>query len=329
MSAPHAPRTICGLVAALAATPALAGGSELPVTFPESTRPDAVAAWLERETDITPKHVISINSAALLAFMQVRQISDAPTYEMTLRGEILTQTLYDREHFLSWHMPIEIDCPRHKIREGQAVAYRGRNLLDQARVVHPPMKAWEEPPVGVGLESAWRAVCDPTFRWPLAQNPSIAVLPKTAAKPSAVVPPDAGLRPERKVEANKAAETKARDRAASRPARPPKPAPPQPAGAISVQVGAGSSQAAAEEILRRARAHVAGPAASLRPRVERATVGGKLYFRAILDGFADVAAARAFCVKVQASGGDCFVRPSGGQAPAARPAAGQPSPSKK
>ena len=84
------------------------------------------------------------------------------------------------------------------------------------------------------------------------------------------------------------------------------PAPPRPAAgarAWVAQVGASSSAQNARHELDRLEALLGRPG-----KVEPATVGGRLVYRATVVGFASRKDAGAFCVKVERAAGACWAR---------------------
>lgn len=76
------------------------------------------------------------------------------------------------------------------------------------------------------------------------------------------------------------------------------------AGSVAVQIAAVGSAAQAE----RALARLGTLPSPLGRRVQHAVVGGRDFHRAMVTGFASRADAKAFCEKVAANGGTCFVR---------------------
>lgn len=84
----------------------------------------------------------------------------------------------------------------------------------------------------------------------------------------------------------------------------PKPAASKPSapGKISVQIAASPTEAQAREALARVKGRVKAPLSS---SVRSVTVDGKVYHRALINGFQNRAEAQAFC---GALGGACFIR---------------------
>ncbi len=84
------------------------------------------------------------------------------------------------------------------------------------------------------------------------------------------------------------------------------PAADQPPG-TAVQLAAFESQQAAEQDWGKLAEKIPGLFDGHTPEVERATVAGRVVYRLRTGGFANIAAATAFCGKVRAKGGDCSI----------------------
>ena len=95
-----------------------------------------------------------------------------------------------------------------------------------------------------------------------------------------------------------------RPKAAAAPAPAAKPA----GGGSAVQIGAFSSQALADKGWSDAAGVAPGLAAGKGKSVEKVDKDGKTLFRTQVTGFADRAAATAFCDKLKAAGKACFVK---------------------
>jgi len=83
---------------------------------------------------------------------------------------------------------------------------------------------------------------------------------------------------------------------------------PRPSSGPSVQIGAFSSDAQAEQSWNGVASRVPGRIAGKTLRVEKAEVDGKIYHRALVGGFTSGADADSFCAALKAQGGDCSVR---------------------
>ncbi len=75
----------------------------------------------------------------------------------------------------------------------------------------------------------------------------------------------------------------------------------------AVQLAAFESQQAAEQDWGKLSEKSPGLFDGHKPEVERATVAGRVVYRLRTRGFANIAAATAFCGKVRAKGGDCSI----------------------
>ncbi|HEY0646807.1 SPOR domain-containing protein, partial [Phenylobacterium sp.] len=79
---------------------------------------------------------------------------------------------------------------------------------------------------------------------------------------------------------------------------------PRRTGALVAQVGASPSDADARGLLAALGSSVGGR----ETWVEKAAVGGRTWYRAVVGGFADAGEASGFCAGLKAAGRDCFVR---------------------
>jgi hypothetical protein len=154
-----------------------------------------------------------------------------------------------------------------------------------------------------------------------ALRPSIPAQPPAPATPAPAPKTEApkSAPPVAKVEAPapKPAPVKATPAPAAKvvtppPAKPEAKAAPTPAkttaGGSFVQIGAVSSTALADKAWSDAAALAPGLAAGKGKNVEKVDKDGKTLFRVQVTGFADHAAAAAFCDKLKAAGKSCFVR---------------------
>jgi cell division protein FtsN len=118
------------------------------------------------------------------------------------------------------------------------------------------------------------------------------VLPKPVA-PAPARPPEAEAKPP----------------PAPKPAPKPEPAAPKPVaggGPASVQIGAFSSAEIADREWSAAVARAGGSGRG--KRVEKVERDGSTLYRTTVTGFADRAAAQAFCDRLKSAGKSCFVR---------------------
>ena len=130
----------------------------------------------------------------------------------------------------------------------------------------------------------------PAAPTPSPPRPAPAVHLRPAVAPPAVPKPPATKAPAPKAPTVKAPTVKAM---ASRPAAP---------GKVSLQIAASPTEAQAREALARIRGRVKAP---LSTSVRSVTVDGKVFHRALINGFQNRTEAQAFCASV---GGACFIR---------------------
>lgn len=287
----------CAALAAGLALPAAAQVDAPPVTYPAVLDRTTIASWLGKETDVRPETVAAVTPEAVIGILQSR--STGGVVAVVVRGEVLTPDVFARDKILSWHATVQVDCAGKRVRQGVTTGYAARNLLFDGKPVRAADTDWRTPASGEPLDQVRRAVCEPGFQPPLTSSDTsaLAVAPPTPAKPApAVVPPA----PKPKVVAAPSVAP------AAAPA--PKPATPAAIAKVSAQVAAAGSEAEAARVLERIKARFAERMASLDTRIARAVVDGKTYYRALVLGFADKAAAAAFCVALQTGDQACFVR---------------------
>lgn len=166
------------------------------------------------------------------------------------------------------------------------------------------------------LAPAAPAAAAPTLRPSIpSQPPAQAPVAKAEAPKPAAPPPAKAEAPAPKPAPVKPASEKATPTPAPKVAAPaptPAKATPAPAakatGGAVVQIGAVSSQALADKAWSDAAAVAPGQAAGKGKNVEKVDKDGKTLFRVQVTGFADRAAATAFCDKLKAAGKACFVK---------------------
>jgi cytoskeletal protein RodZ len=136
-----------------------------------------------------------------------------------------------------------------------------------------------------------------------APAPKLAAAPPVTTTVAKAAPPPVAAKPAPAPVKEKAAAPPAK----AEPAPAAKPAA-AAAGGSAVQIGAFSSQALADKGWSDAAAIAPGLAAGKGKNVEKVDKDGKTLFRTQVTGFADRAAATAFCDKLKAAGKACFVK---------------------
>lgn len=272
-----------GFVAVFAAAWAAGGwayGQNAPA-FPTTLDREALLLWLQRETDIVPDRVVAVTPQALTSVVSTFPGGGGQPPRLVIRAEALSAEAHAQTGALSWHLSVSADCEARRVRLGETTGYQQRNLLGERRVLRPAETDWRTLQPGTALELAWRAACEPQYRGPFHGQGLKVARSETAATPATPAPPP--------------------------PAAPPPAAAPVAAagaGGPVVQVGAAPTEAEAQRLL----ATLPAGFKDRDGRVESATVGGRVWRRAIVGGFADRAEAAGFCAALKKAGRDCFVR---------------------
>ena len=267
-------------VAGWLATTGLASAQE--AAFPVSLDREPLLQWLQRETDILPDRVVAVTPQALTSVVSTFPAGGGQGPRVVIRAEALSTDTYAATGALSWHVSLSADCQGHRVRLGETTGYPQRNLLGERRLLRTAETEWRTPEHGTALDTAWRAACEADFRGPFAAKAVKAV------QESAPPPPEAKTKP-----AATPAKVEPAPATASRRS-----------GGMVAQVGASPSDADARGLLA-----ALGSAVSGRETwVEKAAVGGRTWYRAVVGGFADAGEASGFCAGLKAAGRGCFVR---------------------
>lgn len=249
-----------------------------------------------------------------------------------LTGEAADEDAARAYGFRSMRQVVDVDCTSRRDRVVQMQAFPGHGQRGEAAARRAPGQ-WAQPSPDAYLADVISAVCRggaiPRDAAPPQLHASAAPAAPAFEPPHAVAiaaadPPPAPPAPRRPAPVLRAAPVRA--------AAAPKPAPvlaapiaavaivsgplspraaPAPAAAaargraFTAQVGAAASPEGARQALGRVAGLMAGGVAG---RVEAATVGGRLYYRASVEGFASREAAAGFCLKVERAGGACWAR---------------------
>lgn len=267
----------------------LAVAQEGPV-FPGSLDREPLLQWLRRETDILPDRVVAVTPQALTSVVSTFPAGGGQGPRVVIRAEALSADTYARTGALSWHVSLNADCQGRRVRLGETTGYPQRNLLGDRKLLRPAESEWRAPERGTALDNAWRAACEADFKGPFGGT-TMRVTQENAPPAPQAEPPAAV----------KTAAAAPAPKAGPQPA-----AAPRRAAGLVAQVGASPSDADARGLL-------AGLGPSVGGRetwVEKAAVGGKTWYRAVVGGFANAGEAGGFCAGLKAAGRDCFVRSS-------------------
>jgi hypothetical protein len=267
-------------------------------TFPPSLQREPLMAWLQRETDIRPDSVVAVTPQVITAIVSSFPAGGGQGPRVVIRAEALSPDTFARTGALSWHVSLSADCLSRLVKLGETTGYPERNLLGERRALRPEEADWRKPTPGTALDNAWRAACDKDFRGPL-QSPELQM---TRPDPQS---PLARRTPPGKAQAAQTAPPPAPSASAGRVMSAVATAPvTRPMSRLAVQVAAVSSEAEARAVL----ASLGRQVGSRKTWIETGTVGGRVWRRALVGGFANAAEATQFCAQLKSAGRNCFVR---------------------
>lgn len=253
--------------------------------FPASLEREPLLLWLQRETDIMPERVVAVTPQAITSIVSTFPASAGQGPRAVIRAEALSPDTYSRTGALSWHVSLSADCQGRRVRLGETTGYPQRNLLGDRRPLRPAETDWRVPERGTALDNAWRAACEANFKGPFAASALRVAQESAPAPPAPATAPEQSAPPPRQAPAASSAPVARR-------------------GGLAAQVGASPSDADARSLL----ANLGSSVHGRETWVEKAVVGGRTWYRAVVGGFADAGEANGFCEGLKASGRGCFVR---------------------
>ncbi|WP_374575529.1 SPOR domain-containing protein [Phenylobacterium sp.] len=253
--------------------------------FPTNFDRPALAAWVQAETNMSLRDVVSVGATDVIALSSVERpqtLTDG-VLRVTFRSEVLSAKIAQDEGYRSWTAVIDVNCAKPAVKVVEVTNYSERNLRGQSRPA-AVTDDWLTPPAGSQLYNLTRAACDADY-----------VRPFAGLKVAAASPPP---RPAAAVTVAEKAEPASAIAPAARSA---------PASGVVVQVAAAPSRDQALAALSRVKARF-GEGMGLTDDVQTVDLDGKRFYRARLGGFASVDSAKAFCQTLKAGSQDCFVR---------------------
>jgi cell division protein FtsN len=226
--------------------------------------------------------------------------------KVRLQGEAADEEMADRLGYRSMRSAVEINCETRRDRVVEMEVFPQHDLKGPGQKRAVP-GGWVQPSEDAYLADVIRTVCRapravqaqaqtdaeaPQLRPTLSATakPSPHPAPAVLAKATPPAPPAAPA----KVETPRLMTLVT----AAAPV-----ATPTAAGALQAQVGALDTEADA----RRALDKLALPS-GISTRIETATVGGRIYYRAVVAGFATPAQAKAFCAEQRRRAAPCMIR---------------------
>jgi cell division septation protein DedD len=297
-------RASAGVAAAIGLLAVSGSAAQEQPSFPSSLDRGPLLTWLQRETDILPDRVVAVTPQSITSVVSTFPAGGGQGPRVVIRAEALSAETFARTGSLSWHVSLSADCTGHRVRLGETTGYPQRNLLGERRLLREADPDWRTPETGTALDFAWRAACDTSFEGPFQTKSMKVAQAESAAPPAAAAPAPPAPEPARPPVQKAAAPKPPAVAAAPRPTTP-APVPANRAGGLVAQVGAATSDAEAKGLLKALGARIEGRTTW----VERADVGGKTWYRAVVGSFAGGSDAAQFCAALKAAGRGCFVRP--------------------
>jgi len=167
-------RAALGLaVAAALAAPALAQTPS--VSYPPSRALPDIAAWLQRDTPLSPAQVVDISPAAVTAVTAAAPMGETRGFLANIASEAVDPQMLAHDGIASWSIPVEVDCDHRQVRLGAMTGYRSRDLRSEGRLVREADMTWVNPTPSAPLGAVIRALCDRDFKRPLAGRVKLAV----------------------------------------------------------------------------------------------------------------------------------------------------------
>jgi hypothetical protein len=278
-------------LAAEAAPSPLSGGSQLPTEqfpaaltppYPDANDPVALGRWFGQTTHLPAKSILAITDNAIFAAFP--QHTSGPFWTVDVRLESITPQSTAKLGGRSIRLRLNVRCDNNTVRLNFLDAYPGADLTGAPAHRAPP-NDWALPKPNSYVADAVRLACDKTFQGPFAAIAAAAPPPKVAPKAPVKLQPAAApverasnLRPRQPI-----------------------------AGGYAVQIGAYSTADMSQEAWRALKAAMPDKLSGLSNATTRIEVGGRVFYRAIVQGFSSSAAAAAFCQNLRASGRACLM----------------------
>jgi hypothetical protein len=155
-----------------------------------------VAAWLQKETPISPAQVVDISPSAITAMVTVTPTSKPRGFLATVDSEAVNPDIESHDGVSSWSIPVEVNCDQRSVRLGVMTGFRSRDLRSEPKVLRQADTEFVSPTPTAPLGAVIRALCERDFKRPLVGVPA-----KLAGKPgsgptSAKSEPPPGPKPE-------------------------------------------------------------------------------------------------------------------------------------
>lgn len=319
-------------IAALVAGGAWAQNAQAAASdFPASLNQADLIAWLPAHSNLSPRDIVSVGGGRIIAVTRRGTAGVSTEARATVRTEIVTAEAAAQAGARSETQELTVDCKGRRAKAGQMWSFSQHGLRGTTKTTEG--FDWTAAAAGTTLGKIVEAACrapgtppvpvarsdDPLAAAAFAQRPGTAPATDMAAPPPAPVavqalpdpaPPPAA--PAGEPEAPAAAPDPDPEPVAETPPPTPPPPPPPPKATATLtnlaQIGAVTSEAGAQDLLDAFKSAHPELIETRTTAIEKTVVDGQTYYRALISGFEDYAAARAFCAAVTAGGGGCVVR---------------------
>ncbi len=255
--------------------------SPAPLTppYPDTSDAAALGRWFGQTTHLPAKSILAITDNAIFAAFP--QHTSGAFWTVDVRLESITPQSTAKLGGRSIRLRLNVRCDNNTVRLNFLDAYPGADLTGAPAHRAPP-NDWALPKPNSYVADAVRLVCDKTFQGPFA---AIA----TAAHESKAAP---RLEPKMTVKTEPAPSLRTREPLDGR---------------YAIQIGAYSTAAMSEGAWRALHASLPEKTNGLSNATTRVQVRGRVFYRAIVQGFPSSAAASAFCQSLRASGRPCLI----------------------
>jgi hypothetical protein len=313
MVKPALPAVLLSLVAGAGAAQAAAPPASETPAFSTARDDVSVMLWLRRNTSLGPgQSVVFSDDNVLVLMSDVIDATRPSVHRVGFRQEATKIDFVSRTGGRSLRGAAEVDCTTGRVKAQGIALYSGQDLKGDQILAQGPDADFRSPVYGTASALVVAEVCRqgrPSGNAQVASAPP-RPLPSPAPPPAPAPPRPAASRPE--IVQNTLPPPPAPAAPAPPPAPPPAPVPaPAPAPAASTaiaQIGAFSSQEAAQAAWGKLVTTYPAELAGKTVRIEPAVVNGQQVYRTSVEGFASEAAARSTCAELMARSQACFVR---------------------
>jgi hypothetical protein len=305
------PAALLSLVAGAGVAQAAAPPANETPAFSTARDDVSVMLWLRRNTSLgAGQSVVFSDDNVLVVMSDVIDGVRPSVHRVSFRQEATKIDFVSRTGGRSMRGSADVDCTTGRVKAQGITLYSGQDLKGDQVLAQGADVDFRSPVYGTASALVVGEVCR---QGRPAAGPQVASAPPRPLPPPAPAPAPAAPAPPRPaIVQNTLPPPPAPAAPAPPPAPPPAPAPaPAPAQAsagVMAQIGAFSSQEAAQAAWAKLSSSFPAELAGKTVRIEPAVVNGQQLFRTSVEGFASEAAARQACAELMARSQACFVR---------------------